>query len=199
MSTRKGPAPSSGDRRPRIRGTLVRYLPGHLSRSQVLVRVVGALTLAATAGAVGTPVPFLLLVCLGVVCAAVAPESAAWPATAGVVVLAWALVGHDPATPGSLALALALLTEHTSLVIASAGPARAAVPGRVVRRAAGRAVVVALLTAVTWVLLELASAGTRAPGWTLLVSLAVLGGGALALTVPRPRSPRRAVRLGRRR
>ncbi|WP_303325173.1 hypothetical protein [Actinomyces radicidentis] len=170
----------------RARRALVRRLPRHLSRTQVLVRAVGALVLVATAAALGTPTVLLLITVLGAACAAIAPESAAWPATAAVVVLAWALGGHDPASPGALALALALLTEHTSLVIASAGPARAVVPGRVIRRAAARALVIAAITALTWALLALAPAGTRAPGWAVLAALAVLGAGVLALTGTRP-------------
>lgn len=159
-----------------------RRLPRHLSHSQLLVRAVGALVLVATVAALGTPTVLLLLTALGAACAALAPESAAWPATAALAVLAWALGGHDPSSPGALALALALLTQHTSLVIASAGPARGVVPGRVIRRAAARALVVAVLTALTWALLALAPAGTRAPGWAILAALAVLGAGVLALT-----------------
>lgn len=165
---------------------LSRRLPRHLSRSQLLVRAVGALVLVATAAVLGTPTVLLLLTTVGAVCAALAPESAAWPATAALVVLAWALGGHDPASPAALALALALLAEHTCLVIASAGPARAVVPGRVIGRAAARALVVSVLTAATWALLALALAGTRAPGWAILAALAVLGAGVLALTGTRP-------------
>lgn len=183
-ATRRGKAPAAVGALRRVGGAVPRRVPRYMSRSQAVVRATGALVMVAAAIALGGPGVVLVLCMAAAVAAALAPESAAAPLSAGALVLLWIAGLHATDSPGALGLALAILVQHTCHVIASAGPARAAVPGRLVVRAAARAAVVGVATALVWVLLALAPAGTGAPGWAVAAAVVALGVAAVALGWP---------------
>ncbi|WP_172120862.1 hypothetical protein [Actinomyces faecalis] len=174
MSAR-GRAAGRGRRPGPVRWVLAR-VPRVLSPSQAVVRGVSVLVLLGAAAVAGT-FPLLMAV-LAVVAlwTAVAPEEGSLLSLA-VMVLAWFFGDRDVSSWTTVLVALALVTDHTCLVLASSAPPRARLPWSVVRRAALRGLVVAGATTAVWAGLAVLPRGSVPPA-AVVAALAVLAAGA---------------------
>lgn len=159
-------------------GWLLARVPRVLSPSQVVVRALSVLVLLGAAVVAGTF--SLLLAALAVVAlwTALAPEEGCLLSLA-VLVLAWFFGHRDASSWTTLLMALALVTDHTCLVLASSAPARARLAWPVVRRAVLRGLAVAGATTAVWAGLTLLPRGPVPPA-VVVSALALLATGAWA-------------------
>ena len=171
-------APNRSGRRPRSGplGWLLARVPRVLSPSQLVVRAISVLALLGAALAAGT-FPLLLAV-LAVVAlwTALAPEEGCLLSLA-VLVLAWFFGHRDVSSWTTLLMAVALVTDHTCLVLASSAPARARLPWPVFRGAALRGLAVAGATTAVWAGLVVLPRGPVPPA-VVVSALALLAAGA---------------------